>query len=111
MAGLTCRTTIIIITHSNAMFFHYSYTYCILLFQDSLQLHIFSFLDAEDLCRICCVSRHWYLISCDNVLWQRRLQADIGSWNVISCLSNPDALISVSSQLSNKDMYVDLLCS
>lgn len=76
---------------------------------DSLQLHIFSFLSAEDLCRICRVSRHWYSVSCDNILWHRRLQADIENWNIIGHSSNPDAFSSDSSELLNKDIY--LRCS
>jgi len=72
--------------------------------QDSLQLHIFSFLGAEDLYRICRVSHHWYSVSCDNILWQRRLQADICSWNIIGHSSNPDSFSSDSTELLNKDM-------
>ena len=86
----------------------YFLTFPISFFQDCLQLHIFSFMTALDLCRISSVCRHWHMLSCDDLLWQCRLQADLPHWPVLGHNSNPDAFAECQSDLGSKEWWVTL---
>ena len=74
------------------------------LFQENAQLHILSFLDIKDLCRISCVCWHWNNIGTDNLLWRRRLERDVQSWNVVGYTTNPDMYQECQSDWSYKEM-------
>jgi len=74
-----------------------------------LKLYIFSFLDAKSLCMACCVNQEWSQLTCDNLLWQHRLECDWKSWSTITHLTNPQMYIDIECEWSTKEIY--LKCS
>lgn len=74
-----------------------------------VKLQVFSNLDAVQLCRISRVSKEWYTLTSDNLLWGKILERDIRFWNVIGHQTNPGLYIEVESEWSNKEIY--LRCS
>ena len=71
-----------------------------------MQLHMFSFLEAQDLCRVSSVCRYWNYLTTDDILWRRRLARDINGWMVIGHATNPEMYIECNSDLPYKEMYV-----
>ncbi|CAH1773448.1 unnamed protein product [Owenia fusiformis] len=76
---------------------------------DSVLLHIFSYLDVENLCRMTEVCHRWLNVSSDNILWQQRLESDVKSWSIIGHTTNPTMYKECQSDWSNKEIY--LRCS
>ncbi|XP_005092137.1 F-box only protein 4 [Aplysia californica] len=74
-----------------------------------LKLYIFSFLDAKALCMACCVCQEWSQLTCDELLWQHRLQCDLKMWPLISHVTNPQMYSDVECEWSTKEIY--LRCS
>ncbi|KAK7099930.1 hypothetical protein V1264_022959 [Littorina saxatilis] len=74
-----------------------------------VKLHIFSYLDAQNLCRACSVSRDWSELLWDDLLWRRRLQLDRRTWSQVSHVTNPQVYTDAASELSYKEIY--LRCS
>ncbi|XP_014669550.1 PREDICTED: F-box only protein 4-like [Priapulus caudatus] len=56
----------------------------------SVQLQIFSYLSPKALCGVASVCRQYYILSCDEILWQRHLYKDVVTWNVLTNELNPD---------------------
>lgn len=73
-------------------------------FQVDVKLHIFSYLDAQNLCRACSVSRDWSELLWDDLLWRRRLQLDRLTWSQVSHVTNPQVYTDAASELSYKEM-------
>lgn len=69
-----------------------------------VKLHIFSFLDAQDLCRLSLVNREWLSLTSDSVLWNNLLEQDMVTWSVIGHRTNPAMYREVDSDWSDKEM-------
>lgn len=82
------------------------YTFGILDLPDMIQLYVFSFLDAKTLCAVCNVCCRWSWLSCDELLWQRKLQQDADKWRYIGDSTNPNFYQNHSSNLSQKEIYM-----
>ncbi|XP_059155269.1 F-box only protein 4-like [Physella acuta] len=74
-----------------------------------MKLHIFSYLDARSLCLACCVSQEWNLLGSHDLLWKKLLHQDSKHWTQISHTTNPQMYQEVSSDWSQKEIY--LKCS
>ncbi|XP_033125635.1 F-box only protein 4-like [Anneissia japonica] len=74
-----------------------------------IQLHIFSFLTAADLCRASQVCRTWNDLCSDHLLWKCLLWIDQHKWETVSHRTNPAVYRAVNSDLSQKEIY--LRCS
>ncbi|KAJ8305428.1 hypothetical protein KUTeg_015973 [Tegillarca granosa] len=72
----------------------------------NVKLHIFSFLEAKDLCKISEVCKDWYINAQDNLLWHGLLMRNVKSWNIIGHMTNPILYQEVESEWSNKDIYL-----
>lgn len=83
---------------------HFGFNY----FQVSLQLDVFSYLDAETLCQVASTCKYWHIISEDKVLWSNLLRDDVKKWTTINHLSYPLTYEEANTELSPKQMYVQI---
>ena len=74
-----------------------------------VRLHIFAYLTANELCVVSRVCRSWYDITEDNLLWSELLTRDVHKWTTMGHNTNPAMYKEVSSEMSNKEIY--LSCS
>eukprot|EP00794_Sanderia_malayensis_P008143 gene8143-9013_t len=72
-----------------------------------VQIKIFSYLDVRSLSKASMVSRLWYNLSNDEMLWKRKLEKDLELWNVIDHLSHPDLYKDTDAELSSKEIYLN----
>lgn len=72
--------------------------------QVAVHLHIFSFLDAQSLCRLSQTCDYLHSLAGDPLLWTRMLRRDVHTWRVIGHLSHPKVYEDTSSDLSPKQM-------
>ncbi|XP_071954418.1 F-box only protein 4-like [Antedon mediterranea] len=70
-----------------------------------VQLHIFSFLTAQDLSQASQSCRTWNDLCSDHLLWKRLLNIDQHQWNTVSHSTNPAVYRAVDSDLSQKEIY------
>ena len=69
-----------------------------------MQIKIFSYLDVRSLSRAALVSRQWYNVSNDEIMWERKLESDSQKWQAIDHLSHPDLYRDTEADLSPKEM-------
>ena len=74
------------------------------LFQEPVQLEIFSYLGAKDLCRVSRTCRYWHDLGLDDILWKRRLECDVKHWNTIGHSTNPEMYKECQSDWTFKEM-------
>lgn len=76
---------------------------------EPVQLEIFSYLGAKDLCRVSRTCRYWHDLGLDDILWKRRLECDVKHWNTIGHSTNPEMYKECQSDWTFKEIY--LRCS
>lgn len=70
-----------------------------------VHLRILSLLDVASICKLSQTCRYMREVASDRLLWNRLLERDLHTWNVVGHRSHPQVYRDASSDLTSKQIY------